>query len=191
MRYFTSFYAILLALCLAHVSLALAQQQAQEREEYKIGPEDTLNISVWKNTDLSSEVVVRPDGMISLPLLHDVQAAGLTPMQLSDVLRQKLTEYEQSPQVSVIVKAVNSFKVSILGEVARPGRYDLRSQTTVLDALALVGGFKDFAAPSRIVILRPEGKVMKRIPFNYKQVITAGGEGQNVYLQPGDIILVP
>jgi len=191
MRYFTSFYAILLALCLACVSLALAQQQAQEREEYKIGPEDTLNISVWKNTDLSSEVVVRPDGMISLPLLHDVQAAGLTPMQLSDVLRQKLTEYEQSPQVSVIVKAVNSFKVSILGEVARPGRYDLRSQTTVLDALALVGGFKDFAAPSRIVILRPEGKVMKRIPFNYKQVITAGGEGQNVYLQPGDIILVP
>ena len=189
MRYFTSFYAILLALCLASVSLALAQQQAQE--EYKIGPEDTLNISVWKNTDLSSEVVVRPDGMISLPLLHDVQAAGLTPMQLSDVLRQKLTEYEQSPQVSVIVKAVNSFKVSILGEVARPGRYDLRSQTTVLDALALVGGFKDFAAPSRIVILRPEGKVMKRIPFNYKQVITAGGEGQNVYLQPGDIILVP
>jgi len=191
MRYSTSFYAILLALCLARVSLALAQQQAQEREEYKIGPEDTLNISVWKNTDLSSEVVVRPDGMISLPLLHDVQAAGLTPMQLSDVLRQKLTEYEQSPQVSVIVKAVNSFKVSILGEVARPGRYDLRSQTTVLDALALVGGFKDFAAPSRIVILRPEGKVMKRIPFNYKQVIAAGGEGQNVYLQPGDIILVP
>jgi len=191
MRYFTSFYAILLALCLDHVSLALAEQQVKEREEYKIGPEDTLNISVWKNTDLSSEVVVRPDGMISLPLLHDVQAAGLTPMQLSDVLRQKLTEYEQSPQVSVIVKAVNSFKVSILGEVARPGRYDLRSQTTVLDALALVGGFKDFAAPSRIVILRPEGKVMKRIPFNYKQVITAGGEGQNVYLQPGDIILVP
>lgn len=191
MRPYKSLCATLMALCLASAGIALAQQPAQEREEYKIGPEDTLDIFVWKNAELSQKVVVRPDGMISLPLLNDVQAAGLTPMQLSEVVRKKLEEYEPSSQVSVIVTAVNSFKVSILGEVQRPGRYELRSQTTVLDALAMVGGFKDFAAPNRIVILRPEGKTMKRIPFNYKQVIAAGGGGENVYLQPGDIILVP
>jgi len=176
---------------LLSAGLALAQQQAQERDEYKIGPEDTLNISVWRNAEISQPVVVRPDGMISLPLLNDVQAAGLTPMQLRDVLRQKLEAYERSPEVSVILTEVRSFKVSVLGEVQRPARYDLRSWTTVLDALALAGGFKDFAARDRIVILRPDGKAMKRIPFNYKQVITAGGEGENFYLQPGDIILVP
>ena len=185
------FCTALVTLSLVTTGLAASQPQAQELEAYKIGPEDVLNISVWKNEDLSRTVPVRPDGMISLPLLNDVQAAGLTAMQLRDVLTKKLTEYEPSPEVSVIVTEVNSFRVSILGEVQRPARYDLRSPTTVLDAIALAGGFKDFAATDRIVILRPQGKTMKRMPFNYKKVIAAGGEGENFFLQPGDIIMVP
>jgi polysaccharide export outer membrane protein len=160
-------------------------------EQYKIGPEDLLGISVWKNDAMSRTVPVRPDGMISLPLLDDVQAAGLTPMQLRDVIIKKLTEYMPAPEVSVIVTEVRSFKVSVMGEVARPGRYELRSITTMLDVLAQAGGFNQFANRSRIVILRPNGKGMTRIPFNYNKVITSGGEDENFYLQAGDIVLVP
>ena len=129
--------------------------------------------------------------MISLPLLNDVQAAGLTPMKLRDVLMKKLTEYMPVPEVSVILTDVRSFKVSVIGEVKTPGRYELKSQATVLDLLAQAGGFNEFAARNRIVILRPEGKTMKRIPFNYNKVISAGGESENFYLRPRDIVLVP
>lgn len=160
-------------------------------EPYKIGPEDLLAVTVWKNEAMSRVVPVRPDGMISLPLLDDVQAAGLTPMQLRDVLAKKLSEYMPVPEVSVIVNDVRSFKVSVIGEVARPARYELKSRTTVLDVLAQAGGFNQFAARSKIVILRPTGKTMSRIPFNYNKVVSVGGEEENFYLQPGDIVLVP
>ena len=159
--------------------------------EYRIGPEDALQIVVWKNDAMSRTVPVRPDGMISLPLLNDVKAAGLTPMELRDLLVKKLTEYMPAPEVSVILTDVRSFKVSVIGEVVRPARYDLKSWTTVLDVLALAGGFNQFATRTRIIILRPNGKAMTRIPFNYNKVIAAGGEHENVYLQNGDIILVP
>jgi polysaccharide export outer membrane protein len=160
-------------------------------DPYKIGPEDMLNISVWKNDALSRSVQVRPDGMISMPLLDDVGAAGLTPLQLRDVLAKRLAEFMPNPEVSVIVADVRSFKVSLLGEVARPGRYELKSWTTILDVLAQAGGFNQFAARSRIVVLRPTGKTMTRIPFNYNKVVSSGGEVENFYLQPGDIVLVP
>lgn len=160
-------------------------------DAYRIGPEDTLLVSVWKNEAISKTVPVRPDGMISLPLLHDVTAAGLTPEQLRDVLIEKLSAYIPNPEVSVIVTDVRSFKVSVLGEVARPARYELKSWATVLDVIALAGGLNEFAARSRIIILRPEGKAMKRIPFNYNKVVAAGGEQENLALQPGDIVLVP
>ena len=171
--------------------------------EYRIGPEDLLQISVWKNETMSRTVPVRPDGKISLPLLNDVQAAGFTALELRDILTQKLAEYMPNPEVSVIVAEVRSFKISVVGEVSRPARYELKSWTTVLDALALAGGFTPFAVRSRIVILRPEGNTVKRIPFNYNKVISsreslldriinAAGEGQeNFYLQNGDIVLVP
>jgi polysaccharide biosynthesis/export protein len=155
---------------------------------YRIGPEDVLHISVWKNDAMSRAVPVRPDGMISLPLVNDVQAGGLTALELREVLTQKLAEYIPKPEVSVIVSDVRSFKVSVMGEVARPGRLELRSWTTVLDALALSGGFTSFAARSRIVILRPEGTTMKKIPFNYNKLT---GEQENFYLRNGDIVLVP
>ncbi len=160
-------------------------------EPYTIGPEDVLAITVWKNDAMSRTVPVRPDGMISLPLLDDVQAAGLTPMQLRDLLAKRLADFIPNPDVSVILTAVHSYKVSVMGEVAKPGRYELGSWTTVVDVLALAGGFTQFAARTRIAVLRPTGKTMKRIPFNYNKVVSAGGEEENFYLEPGDIVLVP
>lgn len=158
---------------------------------YRIGPEDVLQISVWKNEAVSRTVPVRPDGVISLPLLNDVQAAGLTPMQLREALMKKFAEYDPNPEISVIVQEVRSFKVSVMGEVARPGRFDLKSRATVLDVLAQAGGFKEFASRTRIVILRSQGTTMKRIPFNYNKVIAADEEQENLILQPGDIVVVP
>ena len=158
---------------------------------YVIGPEDVLQIVVWKNDDLSRTVPVRPDGLISMPLLHDVQAAGVTPVQLREAISKRLSEFMPAPEVSVIVTDVRSFKVSVIGEVTRPGRYELRSQTTVLDVVALAGGFTQFSSRSKIVVLRPNGKKVERIPFNYNRVIAAGGEDENFHLQPSDIVLVP
>ena len=171
-----------------------------EANEYRIGPEDVLQITVWQNAELSRILPVRPDGKISLPLVNDLQAAGLTPMQLRDALKEKLAQYIPAAEISVIVGEVQSFNVSLIGKVQRANRFKLKGPTTVLDLLALAGGFAEFADPDRIVILRPEPLVVqgrrtrqayKRIPFNYKKVISAGGESENVLLQPGDIVVVP
>jgi polysaccharide export outer membrane protein len=180
-----------LALAPLLANLAAAQPAGPEGEVYRIGPEDVLNIAVWKNEDISRVVPVRPDGKISLPLLHDMQAAGLTALELRDRIRQALQPYEPAVEVTVIVAEVRSYKVSVLGEVVHPGRFELRRWSTVLDALALAGGFKDFAATSRIVILRPKGKTTQKIPFDYKKVVAAGGEAETVFLQPGDVVVVP
>jgi polysaccharide export outer membrane protein len=163
---------------------------ASQLEDYKIGPEDVLSISVWKNEPMSRVLPVRPDGMISLPLLDDIMAAGLTPTELRNLLAQKLAEYVPSPAVTVIVNDVKSFKVSVIGEVVKPARYELKSRTSVLDVLALAGGFNQFAARTRIVVLRQEGEKKVRIPFNYNRV-TNGADDENLYLRPNDIVLVP
>jgi polysaccharide export outer membrane protein len=161
--------------------------------EYRIGPEDMLHISVWKNDTISRTVPVRPDGKISLPLLNDVQAAGLTPTELQAVLVKRLSDYMPAPEVAVIVTEVRSFKVSVLGEVARPGRFELKSWTTVSDVLAMAGGFTPFASRSRIVVLRPEGNTIRRIPFDYKKLVDSSGADSDTvyYLHPGDTVLVP
>jgi polysaccharide export outer membrane protein len=159
--------------------------------DYKIGPEDVLDIAVWNNTAISRTVPVRPDGKISLPLLNDVQAAGLTPIQLRDALTTRLAEYVPTPEVSIIVREVRSFKVSVIGEIKTPGRYELKSRATVLDVLAQAGPFSDFASRARIFVLRLNGTTMKRIPFNYNKVIAADGEAENFLVQPGDIVVVP
>jgi polysaccharide biosynthesis/export protein len=159
--------------------------------EYRIGPEDVLQISVWKNEALSRTVPVRPDGKVTLPLLNDIDAAGYTPMQFRDLLIQKLSEYMPSPEVSVIVVDPRSFKVSVMGEVPKPGRYELRSRTTILDMIALAGGLNQFASRTKIFVLRPDGTVQKRLPFNYNKAVSAGGEQENFYLQAGDIVVVP
>jgi polysaccharide export outer membrane protein len=157
---------------------------------YKIGPEDLLDISVWKNTELSRTVPVRPDGKISLPLVNDIQAAGLTPTALRQQLVERFSEYIPAPEVAVIVREVHSMKVAVVGSVKTPGRYELKSAATVLELIALAQGFTDFAARDRIVILRQEKGETKRIPFNYRKV--AGGDEQaNLVVQSGDIIVVP
>jgi polysaccharide export outer membrane protein len=159
--------------------------------DYVIGPEDMLQISVWKNESLSRELPVRPDGKISMPLLHDIQAAGLTPMQLRDKIATELAEYMPNPEVSVTILEVRSYRVSVLGEVIRPGVLQLRAPTTVLEALALAGGFRDFASPSKIVIFRkdPRGQT-ERLRFNYNRAV-GGSADENVTLRAGDVVVVP
>jgi polysaccharide export outer membrane protein len=163
---------------------------AVEADQYKIGPEDTLEISVWKNEDLSRTVVVRPDGKISLPLLNDLQAGGLTPLQLRDVLIKGYSAYQPEPEVAVIVHEIHSMKVSVIGGVKTPGQYELKSQTTVLEALALAGGFSDFAKKDQIIVLRRGPRTTLRLPFNYSKVALDGQE-ENFFLQSGDTIVVP
>ena len=159
--------------------------------EFVIGPEDLLQVSVWKNESLSRQLPVRPDGKISLPLLHDVQAAGLTPMQLRDKISTALAEFMPNPEVSVTVLEVRSYRVSVLGEVQKPGVLQLKAPTTVLEAIALAGGFRDFASPSKIVIFRKDnGGQTQRLRFNYNRAVGAAGE-DNVTLRSGDVVVVP
>ena len=160
--------------------------------EYVIGPEDVLEIAVWNNTAISRTVPVRPDGRISLPVLNDVDAAGLTPMELRELLTKALAVYMQAPEVAVIVREVHSFKVSVIGEVNTPGRYTLASRATVLDVLALAGGLSEYADQGRITILRRTAAGTQQIPFAYDKVMPANGSrGQdNLFVEPDDIILV-
>src|SRR5204862_2313883 len=122
--------------------------------DYVIGPEDVLQVSVWKNETLSRVVPVRPDGKISMPLLHDIQASGLTAMQLRDKISTALSEFMPNPEVTVSVSDVRSLRVSILGEVQKPGVLELPGEATILEAIAMAGGFKDFASPSKITVIR-------------------------------------
>lgn len=183
------------ALLAAQGSLAEAQRgkpaPGEMSAEYRIGPEDILQISVFSNDALSRTVPVRPDGMITLPLLNDVKAAGLTPMELRDSLMKKFVEFVPSPEVAVIVTEVKSFMISVIGQVAKPGRYDLRSSATIVDALAMAGGFKEFAARSKVVVVRSEGGASKRIPFDYDKMNSPKKPQENFALRPGDIVMVP
>ena len=159
-------------------------------DAYRIGAEDLLDISVWNNEAVSRVVPVRPDGRISLPLMPDVMAAGLTSLELREVLRRGLAAYINSPEVSVVVKEVHSFKVSVLGEVKNPGRYELKSRANVLDALALAGGLNDYAARSRIVIMRQTGGKVNKTVFNYAKFLSDPAQA-SPELQPGDVVVVP
>jgi polysaccharide export outer membrane protein len=158
---------------------------------YVIGEEDVLNISVWKEPDVTRTVPVRPDGKISLPLLNDVQAAGLTPGQLGMLITERLKKFIAEPQVTVIVTQINSRRIYILGEVARPGAYPLLPNMTVLQALSSAGGFTQFASSKGIYVLRSENGKQQKYPFNYKDVIKGQRAEQNIILKPGDTIVVP
>jgi polysaccharide biosynthesis/export protein len=160
---------------------------------YVIGPGDMLSITVWKNDTLSRVVPVRPDGKISMPLLHDIQASGLTAMQLRDKISTALSEFMPNPEVTVSVTDVRSMRVSILGEVVKPGVLELRGETTILEAIAMAGGFKDFASPSRITVIRnDENGKSKRIRFNYNRAVSSGGsDEENLVLKSGDVVVVP
>jgi polysaccharide biosynthesis/export protein len=160
--------------------------------EYVIGASDILEIDVWKEKEITQELSVRPDGKISLPLVGEIQAAGLTPLALQNVITQELKTYIESPQVTVIVKEPISHKFNIVGEVMRPGSYPLMQSMTVLDSIASAGGFQTFAKKSKIYVLRPmPGGIRVRIPFNYKKVIMGRNLSENIQLKPGDTIVVP
>ena len=160
-------------------------------DDYTIGPQDVLQIDVWKEPDISRKIPVRPDGKISLPLLNDIQAAGLTAMQLAVKIRDGLTKYITSPQVTVTVTEINSRRVFVTGEVAHVGALSMLPGMTVLQALSSTGGFTQFARTTRIYILRNQGGHQTKIPFNYKQAIKGDHPEQDILLQPGDVIVVP
>ena len=160
--------------------------------DYLIGPDDVLAVNVWKESELSEELPVRPDGKISLPLIGDVQASSLTPVQLQESIRTRLSTYLVNPTVTVIVKETRSHRFNVVGEVERPGSFVLGQPLRVLDALALAGGFRDFAKTSAIYVLRlhADGSP-QRFSFNYKQVISGRSLEQNIRLQTGDTVVVP
>jgi polysaccharide export outer membrane protein len=167
-----------------------SQPSAANNSSYIIGPDDTLHVAVWKEPDLTATLPVRPDGKISMPLLNDVQAAGLTPMQLSDSLTEKLKKYVTDPRVTVVVTAMNSQRIYVLGEVLHTGAMPLTPDMTVLQALA-TAGFTQFANTKGIYVLRQENGKQQKIPVNYKQLIKGASSAQNVLLKPGDTIVVP
>jgi polysaccharide biosynthesis/export protein len=159
-------------------------------DAYRIGLDDQLMISVWREPELSMSVVVRPDGMITLPLLSDVHVVGLKPTELQELLTEKLKPFVSEPQVTVVVQGIHSRKVYLVGKVAKQGSFNLEGGQTVLQLLATAGGVTPFGKADSIYILRTEKKKQIRIPFQYKKALK-GGTKDDVLLQPGDIIVVP
>src|SRR5271156_1513884 len=173
------------------VPTEVSKQTAVADGNYIIGAQDVLDISVWKEPEVSRVVPVRPDGKISLPLLNDVQAAGLTPAALAALITESLKKYVTSPQVTVIVTTINSQRVYILGEVTRPGAFPMLPGMTVMQALTSAGGFTPFAKMKSIYVLREEGGKRTKYPFNYKQVVNGKNTDQDIQLKAGDTIVVP
>jgi polysaccharide export outer membrane protein len=166
-----------------------AQAASATDASYKIGPQDVLKVDVWKEPEITRAVPVRPDGKISLPLLNDVQAAGLTAMELANTISEGLKKFINNPQVTVTVTEINSRRVYVTGEVTRPGAYPLLPNMTALQALTSAGGFTQFANPKKIYVLRTQSGKQTKLPFNYKDVLN--GKGSDVNLLPGDTIVVP
>jgi polysaccharide export outer membrane protein len=161
-------------------------------DDYVIGSEDVLAVNIWKEPEISRTVPVRPDGKITIPLVGDIQASGLTPKRLQDNIAQGLRSYVASPEVTVIVQEVKSLKFNIVGQIAHPGSYALSQPMTVLDAIAVGGGLKDFAKGSHIYVLRTNpDKTQEKLSFDYKQVIKGKKLAGNVELHPGDTIVIP
>jgi len=184
-------------LLLLSVSLSLSQEKPGATDKpvddpnYVIGPEDVLHIRVWKEETLTMTVPVRSDGMISLPLINDVQASGLTPLQLRERLTERLKTFIDNPTVTVVVMEANSFKVFVTGQVRNPGIYRLRMETTLLQIITMAGDFTDEANPRKIVIIRREHGKDKRLEINYRDIVDGVNLEANVVLKPGDTVFVP
>ena len=159
--------------------------------DYIIGADDILAIVFWRDKDMSTEVAVRPDGKISLALLNDVQAAGLTPPQLRDRLTEEAKKYIEDPNVTVVVRQINSRRVYITGQVQKPGPYQLGAATTVLQLIAMAGGVMEYAHSKKIVVMRTENGRQMSYPFNYNDVVSRKNLRQNIELKPGDTVIVP
>ena len=199
MRVLASWFLIAATLCGA---TGCAQEQVNYRVdmvppgEFLLGPEDVLIVTVWKNQDLSREVVIRPDGMISMPLIGDVPAANVTANNLAKRISDRLTEYMASPIVSVQLKEVNSYFIYVLGEVTKPGKYPLKSYANVMQGISLAGGFAPFAKKNKIKVLRAttngsSEKHQIEIPVEYDDILKGNAIVGNFYLRSGDVIAVP
>ena len=178
-------------------SREIVEEAGSAKKEFLLGPEDVLDIVVWKNDDLSQKaVVVRPDGMISMPLIGEITAGGLTANQLASQIASRLKEFKERPAVTVSVKEVNSYYVYVLGEVGKPGKYQLKSHATVLQAVAVANGFTVYAAKNKMKVLRQmqgeDGKTREiRIPARYDELVSGSGEIGDFVLKTGDVIVVP
>jgi len=159
--------------------------------DYVIGPDDVLDVSVWKEQDLTRSLQVRPDGRISMPLLNDVQAAGFTPSQLAQNIGEKLKKYLTAPQVTVIVTQINSQRVYVIGEVTRPGAYPLLPGMNILQAISSAGGLTQFANSKKIFLMRNENHIQTKYPFSYKEVLDGRKAEENLPVKAGDTIVVP
>ena len=164
---------------------------AADSDRYVIGAEDVLSIHVWREDALSRTVPVRMDGNISLPIINEIKAAGLTPLQLKEALTQRLREFIESPNVSVTVMEANSFKVYVSGQVKTPGVYRLRSETTVLQIIPMAGGFTEWANQKKILIIRRENGRESHLTVNYKKIMKGDNSGSNITLKSGDTVIVP
>lgn len=180
--------AALALCCLAFGSSAL---HAQTNQEYRIGPEDVLHISVWQEEDLDREVLVRPDGGISFPLAGDLQVSGRTPLEVQDEIRARLQRFVPAAEVTVSVETVSGYTIFVLGEVNNPGQFTLGRYVDVLQALTLAGGTTAFADERDVTIRRRQDGEEVILPFNYRSAKRGGAAGQNVILQSGDVVVVP
>ncbi len=158
---------------------------------YVIGADDVLSIMFWRDKEMSADVVVRPDGNISLPLINDVRAAGLTPEQLREELIKAASKYVEDPNATVVVKDIKSRNVFILGNVAKPGQYPLATAMNVMQLIAVGGGLLEYADDGKIVVIRTAGGTQQHLKFNYRDVLQQKRPEQNVTLQPGDTVVVP
>jgi polysaccharide biosynthesis/export protein len=186
----TTLRRVLIALVLAVI--AAGDGRATGDSDYIIGPEDILSVVFWHDKDMSCDVVVRPDGKISLPLVNDIQAGGLTPSQLREAIDTLARRYIEEPAVSVVVKQINSRKVFITGQVEKPGPYAITGRTTVLQLISMAGGLKEYVDGKRILVMRTDASGRQAgHQFNYREVVSGRNLGQNIELRPGDTVVVP
>jgi polysaccharide biosynthesis/export protein len=183
--------------CVMALQIAVAQEKKTNTAApsqdplYIIQPNDLLEIFVWKELDLTREVLVRPDGRISFPLVQDLQAAGISPGELKAQVERKLSDFLSAPEVTIIVKAIQSYRIYVLGKVQKPGMITIEKPVTVLQALALAGGFQDFAKDQEMTVIRSYGKENTIFEFNYREVIKGKRTEQNIILKAGDVVIVP
>lgn len=202
MKFRTTLYAAIALLTLAACATTPSEEQVSKKKEaatkeapYKLGVDDRVQVAVWRNPDLSVEVPVRPDGKISVPLIGDVQAAGLTPMEVAASIKSKLGYFIREPYVSIIVTELQSHeyvsRVRVTGAVRNPQSIPFRQGMTVLDAVLAAGGVNDFAAPNRTRLHRKGKSTVEIIPIQLGTIMTKGGLDSNIYVKPGDVIAVP
>jgi len=172
------------------------EREYESPSEFLLGPEDVLEIAVWKNPDLTKTVIIRPDGLISMPIIGDFQAAGLSANELAQRIADRLRQFVQNPAVSVNVKELNSYSVFVVGEVIKPGKFQLKSYVTVLQAISMAGGFTEYAKKNRLQVVRLKANGDRKvrethIPVQYEELVAGTSESGNIILISGDTVVVP